>query len=233
MTGMTLAVLGGAGTREQAVGAGLFLRESEQGAPGATLPSRLWIYWHARRLAGEVGIDAGATYENAFRAIADYGFPPEDAWPYSDADTGSPLDLFRRAPSDEAMRLAFDQRLEAPLAVAYHALDESAPDLIDTICAAIAHEAFPVLVGADVDEAFCEGSHAPRATLDPPTRPEGGHAMVATAYWTTPTGARVFKVRNSWGRDYGNQGYVHFSEAYMRASELWLAERVPTQRAPR
>jgi len=45
-------------------------------------PSRLFAYYNARLLDGSEAYDAGATIRNGIKAVADYGVPAENVWPY-------------------------------------------------------------------------------------------------------------------------------------------------------
>src|SRR5436305_14559228 len=45
-------------------------------------PSHLFIYYCERQLEHDVAQDAGAQLRDGMKAMAKFGVPPEDAWPY-------------------------------------------------------------------------------------------------------------------------------------------------------
>ena len=211
----------------------IYLRELAQGVPVTAIPSRLWLYYLGRLADGTVDQDAGTSFASIFAKVAEMGFPPESLWPYSDQKTGDPdgdgvaTDPFRVPPTDDVVRLAFDQCLpsDEPAALAWHAIDVST-DTYDAE-AALAQD-YPVMIGVPVDDAFCRGDFDPKVPLLPPTNPAGNHAMLAERRLVI-AGQKVWKIRNSWGGSFGDNGYVYFSDAYMQVAQAWIAERVPVQ----
>ena len=51
-------------------------------------PSRLFIYYNGRMLAGTVAVDGGAQIRNGIKSVAKYGVAPDSLWPYSDSNPG-------------------------------------------------------------------------------------------------------------------------------------------------
>jgi C1A family cysteine protease len=55
----------------------------------------------------------------------------------------------------------------------------------------------------------------------------GGHAVVIVGY---DYNKRTFKVRNSWGADWGDRGYAHFPFDYILnpdlADDFWILTRI-------
>lgn len=220
----------------QAVAEAIYMRELAQGAAAAALGSRLWNYHAGRAKDGTVDADAGTTFRSVFTSLERLGFPPETAWPYSDEKTGgadgSPTDPFRREPTADAVRLAFDQRAVAGV-VSWRSLDDLEGDLGDNVVRALASD-YPVCLGIEVDEAFTAGDFDPLALLGPPSKPKGGHALVISGsdiITTRGLKARRFRVRNSYGADFGDKGYVYLDEEYVLGGDLWVVERVPMQGA--
>lgn len=231
---------GGAGSCVgNAAAEAILIRELAASAPGATLPSRLYLYRGGRVVDGTVARDAGTTFRSVFTAAGIGGFPPETAWPYSDVKTGpdiengSPTDPYRMQPPADVERLAFDQRVSRG-AIAWQAITDIGGDAIDNVRHAIAVDGYPVCIGVDVDDAFTRGDFDPKHLVSRPTKSVGGHAMVVVGFWLTGTGGSNtwwFKVRNSWGPDFGDAGYVYMDEAYVRSGDLWVVGHVPTQEA--
>src|SRR5882757_7136014 len=65
-----------------AIAAALRFNELEEGRPYVSSPSRLFIYYNERVLAGAVGTDSPVPLRDAFRTIARIGACPEALWPY-------------------------------------------------------------------------------------------------------------------------------------------------------
>jgi C1A family cysteine protease len=183
------------------------------------LPSRLWGYYLARAYDHETDLDQGTTLRNFYKAMAEWGFPPEELWPYSDAK--GPDAPFRKNPKKVAYRYAFDQANS----VAYHRVFEFGNSRIDAVKASIA-AGFPVTFGTDVSGAFADGLFDPKVPLDAPCPTEpiaGGHAMTIVGY--SPVG---FEVVNSWGVGWGDSGYFLASNDFLLACEdLWSVETAP------
>ena len=199
----------------------LRMREIAQGVPTASvvLGSALYGYFYGRAEDGMASLayDAGTTHASFFQGMSEYGLAPESIWPYSDLDTGAGSDPFRRFPPAEAVRLGFDQR-----AVVAQAIDDPDPRVrLDAVRSAIS-ELRPVLLGCDVDKAFETGDFDPTKPLDPPTVSAGGHAMIVEAY-----DGDIFTILNSWGEDFGTNGRILFSSAYLATCALRLVERTP------
>lgn len=168
------------------------------------LGSRLFAYWFARAFTHTTGLDFGTQIRNLFRAVARFGLPDESAWPYDP-------DKVLTMPSTRAVVEAFAQR--RPIFYRRLARDEHA------VKVAIA-SGLPVVFGVDVSEAFLAGDVEPSELLSPPMGAEiaGSHAMLVTGY-----DERGYEVLNSWGMTFGEYGWCHFSEAYMRrAQDLWV-----------
>jgi hypothetical protein len=98
-----------------------------------------------------------------------------------------------------------------------HRIDETASDVVDQACAAIA-AGFPVYDGFFVDSAFEQWTRgsAPIAAPNLNDSSGGGHAVYLSGY-TTVAGSRVFTLSNSWGRGWGDDGRCLVSEAWLRA----------------
>lgn len=223
----------------QATAEAIFLRDRIQRAPVAELGSRLWNYRAGRAVDGTVDQDAGTSFRSVFTGLEKIGFPPESAFPYSDQktgnpDNGSPTDPYRREPSADVVRLAYDQRAVDGV-VQWMSVDDLDGDLGDNVVHAIGVDDYPVCIAVDVDAAFEAGAFDPNVPLKPPMKRAGGHAMVIESFETVPVNGEVcrrFKVRNSWSADFGVAGYVWFTEEYVRTGDLFLVERVPMQETP-
>lgn len=187
-----------------------------RGAANPELGSRLWTYYLARASHNEQNEDNGTFIRAAFGALVSLGFPPESAFPYSDAP-GS----FRVPPPPGVMTAAYDQR--AP--TEYHRIFETGRARVDTVKMALS-QGFLVCFGSPVSIAFCEGDLGDKPVMPPINEPiAGGHAQVLVGY----TGDD-FEALNSWGPSWGRGGYWDMSADYVawgETQDLWVCESAP------
>jgi C1A family cysteine protease len=168
--------------------------------------SRLFIYKATRDLMQVTG-DTGAYLRTTMKALATFGVPPEDYWPY---DIGK----FDIEPAAFLYAFAGDFR-----ALVYYRLDPAGArpaavlDRIKTDLAAGLPSMFGFTVYSSIRQAAKDGK------IPFPSKGEtvlGGHAMDAVGYddnltitnandGSTTTGALL--VRNSWGTGWGDHGY--------------------------
>jgi hypothetical protein len=177
--------------------------EAFQGDTDCAPLSRLWLYWHERALEGSIPWDAGAYPLDGFKVANHSGIPIEDEWPYDIA-------RFRDAPPDfpdaaQHMALVY---VEVP----QHAY------AIQTVLAAQA----PIGLGFTVYESF-ESSEVERTGVVPmPGKNEGvlgGHYVFIVGYrWLH--GRRYYICQNSWGPDWGDEGYFYMPGRYVTDPSL-------------
>lgn len=189
-----------------------FTRLRVEAAPDFA-PSRLYIYYNARLLEGAVGFDGGAQIRDGVKGVVLYGAPPEDKWAY---DTDQVL----ATPPQEAYDAG-----KLDLLLGYQSVDQT----IDDIRHALASNQ-PVIFGFSVYETFEGPQVAATGQVPLPTPGEdlvGGHAVLGVGY---DDSSRVLIVRNSWGADWGLQGYFTLPYAYVSspdlASDFWVLEQM-------
>ena len=189
---------------------------------GLAAASFAWLalYWWTRVSIeqGDPSLDNGAMGGDAVKAAEEFGIPTTAAWPSSD---------FAAQPSDAAKTDAalhrFQLRVQLPTLVA------GAPCL-DHLKASLA-EGFPFVFGMPVDEAFMSDTTASTGVAAPPsTSPvAGGHEMMAIDY---DDGRGAFFVRNSWGEDWGEEGYVWIPYGWwlsLLAGDCWSPRVLATE----
>lgn len=180
--------------------------------------SRLFLYKATRQLLGWKG-DDGAYLRSTMKAMMLFGIPPESAWPYQEADFNiePPAFCYAYAQSFRAMRY---YRLD-PLGTTPTALLKN----IRTSLAAGLPSMFGFTVYSSIP-AIGEGT----GDISYPTgadKADGGHAVIAIGYDDTrKIGAYrgALKIRNSWGKEWGEKGYGWLPYAYIeneQADDFW------------
>lgn len=167
--------------------------------------SRLFVYKATRNLEGDVG-DTGAYIRTAMKSLVVFGAPPERYWPYDIAD-------FDKEPP--AFCYAYGQSFQA---LRYFRIDgeRKSPAKVLSTMKAVLRAELPIIVGFVV---FDYGDLAGRFVV--PTdedMPLGGHAVMACGYDDTN---EAFLIRNSWGTDWGDDGYGWLPYEYVLEGYAW------------
>jgi len=178
------------------------------------MPSRLFIYYNERRMEGTVNTDSGAQIRDGIKSINRLGVCDEALWPYD-------ISKFTQRPSAVCYRQARTER-----ALKYRRVEQKLHDFKQ----ALAVENQPIVFGFSVYESF-EGDAVKKTGIMPmPHEGEklmGGHAVMCVGY---DDEKEMFIVRNSWGADWGLNGYFLMPYAYMleknSASDFWIVETI-------
>lgn len=161
--------------------------------------SRLFIYYNAREIDGTVDEDAGCIISSAIQSLQEKGACSENTWPYD-------IEKFTETPPDEAYEEAAKFIVEDMQAV---------PVDLNSWKQALA-EGNPIIFGLSLFNSF--DSQRKPGLVPAPTPSEasreshGGHAMLCVGY-SDPD--KVFIVRNSWGPDWGDDGYCYIPYDYL------------------
>jgi C1A family cysteine protease len=170
--------------------------------------SRLFLYWHERKIEGTVSEDSGAYIRDGMKVLQKIGVCPEADYPYQ-------ISHFTNTPTAKAEQDAAAFKISA-----YHRVLS-----LHSLKSSIA-EGFPVVIGIAVYASFeseevAKTGHVPI----PNTQKEqclGGHAMLAVGY---DDAAGHVIVRNSWGEGWGDKGYCYLPYGYFTTkglvSDMW------------
>ena len=193
------------------------------GAPETTeFLARLWAYTLALSKDGNLGQDVGTHLCTVMDCLAQYGFPPDSAWPYD-------VIQFGQKPPLGAWHAAFAQR--AKDGIIYNQITEDGCDRIWAVRQALA-EGYLVAFGTPVTKEFCgEEPIGVITTPQPGQAIAGGHAMCWCGYKRDPmTGRWIFRTANSWGPDWGDDGFFWMDQDYLaweRTADIWVATTAP------
>ena len=180
-------------------------------------PSRLFLYKVTRQLLEWKG-DSGADLRTTLKAIHAFGIPPERYWPY---DVGQYDD--EPAP----FLYAFPNRYRSMRYVRLDVRNKTGTETLAVVKAFLA-AGFPSVFGFAVPSSVSEESDMLyRPAFD---RSCGGQSAIVVGYddqrLAASRGALLF--RNSWGKDWGEDGYGWLPYAYVEAQlavDFWTLLR--------
>ena len=182
-------------------------------------PSRLLIYWFGRVLQGTTNYDSGCSLANIFRALAQNGFCDEALFPYPVVDNG---DVPVETPPPAAASAAAAANLVTQ--------EQAVAQDLDSIRQCLT-EGWPLAFGFQVWPQFESAACAQTGLVDYPGwwtrlnyKPLGWHGVLIVGH---DDAAGRFKVRNSWGPNWGDAGHFYLPYEYVadtaEAADFWTA----------
>lgn len=183
----------------------LFLKDHKE-----FMPARLFIYYGERRIEGTINYDSGAQIRDGIKVLNQVGVCAENLVPYNIQD-------FRNKPSNAAYYEASRHKIKE-----YTRLDNrNLAELVDCL-----NQGFPFVFGFTVFSSFESEAVAKTGIMPIPLPGEamlGGHCTVAVGF---NADTNMFTVRNSWGTDWGIQGYFQMPASFMinpsYVSDCWM-----------
>ena len=171
--------------------------------------SRLFLYYNERVLDNDVYSDAGSTLSEGINALKKYGLCLETEWPYN-------ISLYRTLPSINCYTDAYKYR-----GITANQVSQNLTSFKQCLASG-----FPFVFGFTVYSSFESEEVAQTGIVPmPDTENEqvlGGHAVVAVGY---DDETQCFIVRNSWGTNWGDNGYFYMPYDYITnpqlASDAW------------
>ena len=167
------------------------------------VPSRLFIYYNERVIEGTVASDAGAEIRDGIKSVNAQGVCSELDWPYD-------IDSFAIEPAAKCYADALLSK-----AMQY----QRVPQDLNQMKACLA-AGYPFVIGFTCYESFESDAVEQTGILNLPTKDEravGGHAVLCCGY---DSATERFLVRNSWGTDWGMDGYFTMPYAYLTNPDL-------------
>jgi len=183
----------------------------QNGIEPTYMPSRLFQYYNTRKLEGNENIDSGATITGTFRALALWGFCPESMWNYD-------ISKFTKSPPPATYEYA--QRNMIPY-THYMKVEQTEYNIKECLA-----DGNCIVFGFCLYSSF-ESEQVARTGVVPLPNTQieqckGGHAVLLVGYDDLK---RHWIVRNSWGAQWGDQGYCYFPYEYLlnpdMAADFW------------
>ena len=199
----------------QSVSKAVWYQQQRQNDPDPVMPSRLFTYYNARRLAGNEKVDSGAMIRDAIKAVAKWGNCPEELWEYD-------VNKFARKPTNEAYRAATKHQ-----ALQYSRIGENLESMKDCLA-----RGFPFVFGFAVYSGIDDPQVVKTGIIKMPTQNEsmqGGHAVLCVGFFDQKTVEikgetvelkNVFIVQNSWGTAWGDGGFCYMPYEYLTTPNL-------------
>lgn len=169
----------------------------------AYVPSRLFIYYNERAIEGTVSEDAGASLTDGATVLNQLGCPNESIWWYNVAK-------FAVKPNKKVFTDGAEHTV-----VSMAQVNQDITDMQTTLASG-----YPIAVGFTVYESF-ESQQVADTGIVPMPQPDetilGGHAVLVVGY---DNSKQWWIVRNSWGTDWGANGYFYMPFAYFLDPDL-------------
>lgn len=173
--------------------------------------SRLDLYWQERNLEGTINEDSGAYIRDGMKVFQQRGIAPETDFPYD-------ITKFTQQPSAQADADAAQHKITE-----YHRVLTFAD-----MQAALA-QGCPVVIGISVYSSFESYDVSVSGMIPVPDKTKeqllGGHAVLVVGYKKMNDGKTYAIVRNSWGTNWGQEGYCMIPEDFWNAgfvSDMWM-----------
>jgi len=186
-------------------GAIRILENRKSGSTEYGYPSRLFLYWISRSQHETEPFRDNGTYVRACcKALSKYGVPNEVVWKFKKGNVN-------KKPIFNTWMVADPRRNGEYLAIFEVEKNSRLKAIMSALC-----EGYPVVFGTNVVDSFMPAIGPDIITC--PSYSEnvvGGHAMVIIGYRKSSTDRLQFRVMNSWGKYWRDNGYCWFDEDYI------------------
>lgn len=186
-----------------AIGAAFQFGLRKQKQTDSFMPSRLFIYYNERVMENSIQSDGGAMIRNGIKSVNKQGVCPENMWPYN-------FSFFATRPSNSCYTEALHHQV-----LSYHRVPRTLIQMKSCLA-----EGFPFVFGFTVFESFHSELVKRTGKQNMPTKKEkdkGGHAVLAVGYEEK---SKRFIVRNSYGKEWGKEGYFTMPYEYLLSEDL-------------
>ncbi len=192
----------GSCTANAAASAHLFCKLNSSSTNSVTNVSRSFIYHYERVLEKTYPSDSGAQIRTAIKVLSKYGACAESLFPYSE-------DTYNKKPTAKMNKDALNRQI-----LKYKRLTRSLTSFKKCL-----YFGNPFLFGFTVYSSIDNISKTNNVLALPNESDdmEGGHAVLAVGYDNT---MNSFIVMNSWGKDWGDNGYFYLPYEYLTNTNL-------------
>lgn len=219
-----------------AVAAALELDQRKRGVTYRFTPSRLMLYYHGRYLIDSIEEDEGTSLAAAARAI-EYGYVPEDMWPYDDGPK-----QFMRQPDPDCYKIGINLFNKSDVSYTFVPQEEN-------IMKEYLAKRQPILFGIKTHDSLKTREVRKTGMVPLPGSDEesrGGHALLMVGYddreFIGEGAAKApnpryqhFIFRNSWGEKWGDHGYGYIPYKYILnpalAFDFWKITKTTVKKA--
>lgn len=178
--------------------------------------SRLFLYYNERMLENTIDEDSGALLSDGVKCLVKYGICLESEWEYD-------ISKFKQKPPQSCYINALK-----------HVVLEYSNIMNDiTSMKTSLYHHYPFVVGIAVYESFESRNVALTGKVPMPKKGEqllGGHAVVCVGY---DDSKKVWIMRNSWGNEWGDNGYFYLPYEYLLdsnlSSDLWNIKSIKNE----
>lgn len=183
--------------------------EIKQKEESVFMPSRLFIYYNERNMEGNISSDSGAEIRDGIKTINKIGVCDEVTWPYD-------MSKYTEKPSEKAYKEAENHH-----SVKYKRVQQDIKQIKGVLKSRL-----PIIFGFKVFENFMNIGNSGMMPK-PKGKIIGSHAVSIVGYDDTK---KLIIVRNSWGKEWGNNGYFYAPYKFITntdmCSDLWTVETV-------
>lgn len=171
--------------------------QNKYGYPNPIDPSVNGLYYWGRFITGDLTADKGSTFEDVATGAMVWGVVP------SSVDPLTPDTLYQQPQWSDVVLQATDVQSISPTTVALRAtLDSGKPvgiaiQVTSALFNPTAYNGLYVVDGGNIEHGM-------------------GHEVLVVGYQPDPTYGYLYKFQNSWGPNYGNNGFGYFSEAFLQ-----------------
>lgn len=200
-----------------AIAAALEFDQMHQQLPLQFVPSRLFIYFNARKIEHTIYSDSGVMIRDGIRTVVKQGACPESLWQYD-------ITKYAVQPPQPCYENAVQHK-----ALVYRRVLQNLNQM-----KAVLASGYPVVFGATLYESFEDAETMQSGDVPMPGMFEsvlGGHCMLLVGY---DDASQRFYLRNSWGAAFGSAsahpGYGTIPYAYLLspdlAADFWMVQTV-------
>lgn len=171
--------------------------------------SKLYLWYHSRLMEGSQGSNSGVILRDVFKAIKKYGFVTEELYPFSNN--------WYESPPDKTLLSGDFFKLYLATIPEYYAIPTYKYNFHSLISNCLTNDT-PVILGFPIRSELDNANTANWQINTYEGTFRGYHAMLITGETDD-----YYIVKNSWGTNWGKQGYVHINKNLVKqlGIDLW------------